>query len=50
MMGGHVYLRLMPVDVWQIPPQYGKVIILQLKRNVGSSFSIRWYEKSDLTF
>ena len=27
----HVYLWLIHVDVWQKPPQYCKVIILQLK-------------------
>ena len=29
--GTHVYLWLIHVDVWQKPPQYCKVIILQLK-------------------
>ena len=29
--GTHVYLRLIHVDVWQKPPQYCKVISLQLK-------------------
>ena len=29
--GTHVYLWLIHVDVWQKPPQYSKVIILQLK-------------------
>ena len=29
--GTHVYLWLIHVSVWQIPPQYCKVIILQLK-------------------
>ena len=31
-MGGtHVHLWLIHVDVWQTPPQYCKVIIVQLK-------------------
>ena len=30
-MEGHVHLQLIRVDVWQKPPQYCKVIILQLK-------------------
>ena len=29
--GTHVHQWLVPVDVWQKPPQYGKVISLQLK-------------------
>ena len=29
--GTHVHLWLIHVDVWQKPPQYCKVIILQLK-------------------
>ena len=28
----HVHLRLIPVDVWQKPPQYCKIISLQLKK------------------
>ena len=30
-MGTHVYLWLIYVNVWQKPPQYCKVISLQLK-------------------
>ena len=30
---GHVYLQLIPVDVWQKPTQYCTAIILQLKLN-----------------
>ena len=30
-MEGHVYPWLIHVDIWQKPPQYYKVIILQLK-------------------
>ena len=30
-MGGHVHLWLIHVNVWQKPPQYGKVISLQVK-------------------
>ena len=32
MRGTHVFPRLIHVDVWQKPPQYYKVIILQLKQ------------------
>ena len=31
-MGGHVYLWLIYVDVWQEPLQYCKVVMLQLKK------------------
>ena len=31
-MGGHVYLWLILVDVWQEPLQYCKVVMLQLKK------------------
>ena len=30
-MGGHIYMWLIHVEVWQKPPQYCKVISLQLK-------------------
>ena len=44
-MGGHVHPRLIHVDIWQKPSQYGKVVILYLKYiNLKNKRACREYD------
>lgn len=42
--GTYVHLWLIPVDVWQKPTQYCKVVILQFKKKKMSKKKKRWGE------